>query len=327
MGSRVPYLVQAGLSLEGVEGTLQRASLILLVLTPSVFLVALIGGWTLVGRALRPVEELTRTALELESRNLGQRLVPPVSDDEIGRLAGAFDTMIARLDRSFRQVQQFSADASHELGTPLTAIRGEAEVALMRPLAPEQYQRSLRSILESAQRMSQIIENLLLLARMESDRIAVRRELVALDDLLLAVFELQEPLARRKGLTLEIEEAAEAVVAGDPLWLHQMATNLVNNAIKYTPAGGHVTLALFQEGEEAVLRVSDDGIGIPAEHVPFIFDRFYRVDSGRSRESGGTGLGLSIVQWVADTHGGRVEVESEPGKQTRFTVRLPLQQA
>lgn len=325
MGERVPYLVQAGLSLEGVEGTLQRASLILLVLTPSVFLVALIGGWALVGRALRPVEELTRTAMELESRNLGQRLVPPVADDEIGRLAGAFDTMIARLDRSFRQVQQFSADASHELGTPLTAIRGEAEVALMRPLEPEQYQRSLRSILESAQRMSQIIENLLLLARMESDRIAVRREPVALDDLLLAVFELQEPLARRKGLTLEIEEAEEAGVAGDPLWLHQMATNLVNNAIKYTPAGGRVTLALVVEGEEAVLRVRDNGIGIPAEHLPFIFDRFYRVDSGRSRESGGTGLGLSIVQWVADTHGGRVEVASEPGKQTCFTVRLPLQ--
>jgi heavy metal sensor kinase len=327
MGERVPYLVQAGLSLEGVEGTLQRASLILLVLTPSVFLVALIGGWALVGHALRPVEELTRTALELESRNLGQRLVPPVSDDEIGRLAGAFDTMIARLDRSFRQVQQFSADASHELGTPLTAIRGEAEVALMRPLTPEQYQRSLGSILESAQRMSQIIENLLLLARMESDRIAVRREPVALDDLLLAVYELQEPLARRKGLTLEIVEAQEAAVSGDPLWLHQMATNLVNNAIKYTPAGGRIALVLVQEGEEAVLRVSDNGIGIPAEHLPFIFDRFYRVDSGRSRESGGSGLGLSIVQWVADTHGGRVEVESEPGQRTCFTVRLPLERA
>jgi heavy metal sensor kinase len=323
MGARVPYLVQAGLSLEGIEGTLQRASLILVVLTPSVFLVALIGGWSLVGRALRPVEELTRTALEMESRSLSRRLVPPVSDDEIGRLAGAFDTMIARLERSFRQVQQFSADASHELGTPLTAIRGEAEVALMRPLTPEQYQRALRSILESAQRMSCIIEDLLMLARLENDR-AVRRESVTLDDLLLAVYELHEPLARRGGLTLEIVEAQEATVLGDPLWLQQMMANLVNNAIKYTPASGRVALSLIREAAEAVLTVTDTGAGIALEHLPYIFDRFYRVDSGRSRDSGGSGLGLSIVQWVAEAHGGRVEVTSVPGKQTRFTVRLPL---
>jgi signal transduction histidine kinase len=147
---------------------------------------------------------------------------------------------------------------------------------------------------------------------------------VALDELLLAVYELQEPLARRKGLTLEIDEAQEASVSGDPLWLHQMVTNLVNNAIKYTPSGGRVALSLVQESAEAVLSIRDNGIGIPPEHLPFIFDRFYRVDAGRSRESGGTGLGLSIVQWVAETHGGRVEVESRPEKETRFTVRLPV---
>src|SRR5205807_9057814 len=140
-----------------------------------------------------------------------------------------------------------SADASHELGTPLTAIRGEAEVALMRPLAPEEYQRSLQSILESAQRMSHVMEDLLLLARADSDRAAVRREPVPLDELLLTVYELQEPLARQKGLTIEIEEAEEAVVLGDPLWLQQMITNLVNNAIKYTPSSGRVALSLTQQ--------------------------------------------------------------------------------
>src|SRR5207248_3694264 len=156
MGERVPYLVQAGLSLEGVDATLQRASLILLVLTPSVLLMGLVGGWVLVGRALHPVEELTQTALELESRNLSQRIIPPVSDDEIGRLAGAFDQMLSRLDRSFRQVQQFTADASHELETALTTIRGEAEVALMGSRGPEEQRRALRTILGEAERMSQI---------------------------------------------------------------------------------------------------------------------------------------------------------------------------
>ena len=326
LSGRVPYLVQAGVSLEGVDGTLQRASVILLILTPSVFLVALVGGWSLVGRALRPVEELTRTAMELESRNLSQRIVAPVSDDEIGRLATAFDTMIARLERSFRQVQQFSADASHELRTPLTVIRGEAEVALMRPLPPEEYQRRMRSILESAERMSQIMENLLLLARADSDRPQVRLEPVPLDEVLLAVYEMVERPAREKDLSLEIEEADEATVLGDRVWLQQMVTNLATNAIRYTPAGGRIRLSVTRDAGDAVVQVTDSGIGIPAEHLPHIFDRFYRVDTGRSRDSGGTGLGLSIVKWVTESHGGEVFLESTPGQATTFTVRLPLHQ-
>jgi signal transduction histidine kinase len=364
MGEEVPYLVQAGSSLEGVEAALQRASVILLILTPSVFLVALLGGSALVSRALRPVDELTHAAMEIEHRHLDRRVVPPRPDDEIGRLAGAFNEMLSRLDRSFRQIQQFSADASHELKTPLTAIRGEAEVALMGELTREEYQQTLRSIVEEVGRMSAVVDNLLTLARADADQVTMRCEPVALHEVVMAVFEGMEAMARQKGVALDLYEVAEAAMSGDALWLQQAISNLVANAVKYTPAGGRIWISLIIEtstsppgepGSEvsgtraessvpaleagppdditgpatrsealACLTVRDTGIGIPSEHLPHVFDRFYRVDSGRSRESGGTGLGLSIVRWVVEAHGGRVGVESTVGKGSTFTVRLPL---
>jgi heavy metal sensor kinase len=324
MGRGIPYLVQAGTSLEGVEGALRRASAILLILTPSVFLMALLGGWSLVSRALRPVDEITRTALELESRNLDRRIVPPRPDDEIGRLAGAFNEMLARLSGSFRQIQQFSADASHELKTPLTAIRGQAEVALMSDLSPTEYRRVLRSIIEDVERMSAVVENLLMLARADADQVALRRERVPLDELLMAVYEPMERVAHAKSVTLELDEIEDLAVEGDPLWLQQLLTNMVNNAIKYTPSGGEVRLSLVRDGEAGAVRVADTGIGIPEEHQPHIFDRFYRVDPGRGRDSGGSGLGLSIARWIAETHGGSITLASRPGEGSTFTVRLPL---
>jgi heavy metal sensor kinase len=324
MGDQVPYLVQAGASLEGVEAALQRASIILLILTPSVFLVSLLGGGSLVSRALRPVVELTRAAMEMEHQHLDRRVVPPRPDDEIGRLAGAFNEMLSRLDRSFRQIQQFSADASHELKTPLTTIRGEAEVALMANLTPAEYQRTLRSIVEEVERMSAVVENLLTLARADAHQVALRREPVPLPEIVMTVFEGLEGAARRKGVSLDLEEVAELCCVGDPLWLQQVVTNLVANAVKYTPPGGRVWISLFEHDQSTCLSVRDTGVGIPAEHLPHIFDRFYRVDAGRSRDSGGTGLGLSIVRWVVEAHGGTVTIESQVGRGSTFTVRLPL---
>jgi signal transduction histidine kinase len=293
--------------------------------------------------------------------------VPPRTDDEIGRLAGAFNEMIARLDRSFRQIQQFTADASHELKTPLTTMRGEAEVALMSDLTSDEHRKVLRSIVEEVERMSAIVENLLLLARTDADAVQLKRETVAFHEVVMTVYEQMEGIARRKGVTLELEEIDEAHVEGDPLWLQQMVTNLLNNAVKYTTEGGKVSVAVKgegrgkkgkegegggkkgkegegggkkgKEGEDngdipllpppspsfpfAVLSVSDTGVGIPPEHLPHIFDRFYRVDAGRSRDSGGSGLGLNIVKWAVEAHGGTIDVTSEVGKGTTFTVRLP----
>jgi signal transduction histidine kinase len=351
LGTQIPFLVQAGTSLEGVEAALQRAGWILLILTPTVFLVALLGGWLLVGRALQRVDDLTRTALDIQGSNLQRRVYHGGADDEIGRLARAFDQMIARLDRSFQQVRQFSADASHELKTPLTAIRGEAEVALMGDLRPAETRRALAAILESAERMSEVVESLLLLARADAGQALIRREPVELGDLLLSTIESLESLAERSGVTLTVGAVEDLTVAGDALWLNQVVTNLISNGLKYTPAGGQVTVDLQRAGEpgegaasgpgaagtgtgpepgvagprpRARLSVRDTGIGIPPEHLPHIFDRFYRVDHGRARVAGGAGLGLSITRWAVEVHGGTIEAESEVGKGTVFRVFLPL---
>jgi len=324
MGRRVPYLVQAGTSLEGVEAALQRAGWILLVLTPTVFVMALVGGWLVVGRALRRVDDLRRTALEIQGTNLQRRIKHAGADDEIGRLAQAFDQMIARLDRSFQQVRQFSADASHELKTPLTAIRGEAEVVLMGNHTAEEYRQAIGSILESAERMSQVVESLLLLARADSGQNLVRREPVELGDVLLRAYESLEDLAARQHISVLIDEVEDLTVSGDPLWLNQILVNLISNAIKYTPEGGEVSVALRAAEGQAELTVRDTGIGIAPEHLPYIFDRFYRVDEGRARAAGGTGLGLSITRWAVEAHEGQIEVESEVGRGTLIRVRFPL---
>ncbi|MFN3650491.1 MAG: ATP-binding protein [Armatimonadota bacterium] len=323
MGERIPFLVQAGTSLEGVEAALQRAGWVLILLTPLVFLLALAGNWLVIGRTLRRVDDLTRTALDIQGSNLRRRIEHPGADDEIGRLARAFDQMIARLDRSFQQVRQFSADASHELKTPLTVIRGEAEVALRRPASPEEYQRSLRTILDSAERMSEVVESLLLLARADSGQALIRREPVELSSLTVATVEDVEPLARRQGVMVEFEEVDDVTISGDPLWLRQVLVNLVSNGIKYTPAGGTVTVSLRREDGTALLEVRDTGIGIPEAHLPHIFDRFYRVDEGRARTAGGAGLGLSITRWAVEAHDGEISVDSEAGRGSTFRVRLP----
>ncbi|HZO89336.1 MAG TPA: ATP-binding protein [Chthonomonadaceae bacterium] len=335
-GEKIPYLVQVGASVEGVEAALQRASEILLVLTPSVFVIALLGGWWLVGRALKPVDDMTQAALSIESKRLDLRLVPPRTDNEIGRLAAALNEMIARLDKSFRQIERFSADASHELKTPLTSIRGEAEVALMSDLTPEEYRRTLKSIIEETERLSSIVNNLLLLSRADADQVRLKQEPLALDGVALNAYEPMERLAHRKNITLDIEVMDSVRLNGDALWLGQLITNLLHNAINYTPEGGSVVLSLIHAPDPdhpggpgfAVLSVRDTGPGIPPEHLPHIFDRFYRVDSGRSRDQGGSGLGLNIARWIAESHGGQITVASEVGKGTTFTVRLPaLQEA
>ena len=324
MGPRISYLVRVGAPVEGVEEAIRRVSALLLVLTPSIFVIALAGGWILVGRSLKPVDEMTRAALSIESRRLDVRLVPPRTDNEIGRLASALNEMIARLDRSFRQTERFTADASHELKTPLTTIRGEAEVALMGDLRPEQTRATLLSIVEETERLSEIVNNLLLLSRADADQVRLKHEPVALDQIAMQAYEPMERLAHRKTITLDIAAMEEITLSGDGLWLHQLITNLLHNAINYTPEGGKATLSLVREGDTAVLKVWDTGPGIPPQDLPHIFDRFYRVDSGRSRDQGGSGLGLNIARWVVESHGGVLSVESVLGEGATFIARLPI---
>jgi len=323
MGSRVPLMVQAGTSLEGVEAALQRTGWILVVLTPLVFLLALVGNYIVVGRTLGRVDLLTQTALEIQHSNLQRRIRHTGPQDEIGRLASAFDEMIARLDQSFQQVRRFSADASHELKTPLTAIRAEAELGLMADMSPEGYRQSLTSVLESAERMSEIVESLLLLARADAGQQLLRRETVDLAELTLETVDRLTGMAERHGVRVEMVESGEAMTEGDPLWIGQIASNLISNAVKYTPREGRVEVRVRPSDGWAELMVRDTGIGIAADDLPHIFDRFYRVDKGRARATGGTGLGLSITRWATEAHGGEIAVQSTPGEGSVFTVRFP----
>jgi signal transduction histidine kinase len=286
---------------------------------------AALTGWFLARRAMRPVDRMTRTAQAIgQSADHSRRLAEPKERDELGRLAATFNEMLDRLDHSFNTQQRFLADASHELRTPLAAIRTNVE-ALLRGAVEQPAERdaSLRAIARETDRMGRLVSDLLALAHADAGQPLVRRT-VELDALLLDVYQQERRLA--DGVDLRLGELDQVAVEGDPDRLKQLLLNLVDNALRYTPPGGVVTLDLERRDGTALLRVSDTGLGIPPEHLSRIFERFYRVDQPRSRKAGGTGLGLAICKWVAEAHGGRIEVQSKPGEGSAFTVTLPVRQ-
>jgi signal transduction histidine kinase len=234
--------------------------------------------------------------------------------------------MMGRVERAFDAVRQFSSDAAHELKTPLTALRGEMEVALRKEREPAEYRAALESGLEETAKLERIIDDLLLLARTDASDGTLTTEPVALDEVVLQAHEETCALAERMGISLVLSDLDEVRVRGNALLLRRLLVNLIDNGIKYNRPGGNVsvTLGLERGGNRARLVVEDTGIGVPAESLPHLFDRFYRVDKARSREVGGTGLGLAIVKRVAEAHGGAVSAESAPGKGSKFTVVLPV---
>ena len=318
------HILQIGTSLRPVEETLHRLLFTLLVTGPLALAVALAGGWFLAGRALRPVEDITEAARRIAAGDLTQRLAVPPTADEIGRLAATFNEMIARLEASFRQIQRFSADASHELRTPLTVMKGETELALRRLRSPEDYQLVLESSLEEIDRMTRIVDDLLFLSRADLGEIRMEALPVRLDALVEDVQRQAAVLGQEKDVQVLVSHIEPATVRGDELRLRELLLNLVDNAVKYSHAGGKVEIALTLEGQEARLVVSDQGIGMTAEERMHIFDRFFRAEAARSHSPKGTGLGLSICKWIAEAHHGRLEVESSPGQGSRFTLVLPL---
>ena len=297
---------------------------IFIILVPVAIILSVLGGWFLANKSLAPVDKITKTAREITAQNLDQRIVSVEVDDEIGRLISTINDMIGRLQSSFDQVKQFSVDASHELRTPLTVMRGELELALRSKQSNEQYRRILSSTLDEILRMSSIIENLLLLAKGDVGKSAFMFEEVALAPIIRELHEDGEMLAEKKHISVNLDDVDSLSVMGDSVRLRQLVLNLLDNAVKYTPEHGTISLSLVRENGSAKIVVKDNGIGIPAEDLSKIFDRFYRVEKGRSREMGGTGLGLSIVQWIAETHSGSVSVQSELNKGSIFTVFLPL---
>jgi signal transduction histidine kinase len=245
-------------------------------------------------------------------------------DDEIGRLTLTIIDMIRRLHDSFAQIRQFSADASHELRTPLTIVRGEIELALRSTKSPDEYRFVLESTLEEILRLTSIIDNLLMLAKADKGLYRPEFSEVNLGSLIEELFEDSEVLASRKNIRISLDIGTPITIVGDRLRLRQLFLNLIDNAIKYTPEGGNVALAVERHNGAAVFRISDSGIGIPEEDLPKVFDRFYRVDKARSREMGGTGLGLSIAKWIAELHRGTIDVQSELHRGSVFTVKLPM---
>lgn len=317
-------IVQVGSSLESVQEVFHS---FLYIFIPGMFasiIVASAVGWFLARKALQPVTEITKLAQRIGAENLSERLNISVSHDEIGMLATTINGMIERLENSFKQIKQFTADASHELKTPLTILKGEMEIALRSKDDMEHMREALTSSLEEIDRMSSIVMNLLDLAKMDVEKGALPMVPVSIDRVLAERFEHFRRSAANKGIELVLTCSVPAVVTGDSVRLSQLLANLIDNAVKYTARGGRVELSLDIEGAEAVIRVKDTGMGIPAEDIPYLFDRFYRVNQARSGDEGGAGLGLSICREIALAHGGTITVASEPGFGTTFTATLPL---
>jgi heavy metal sensor kinase len=291
-----------------------------------VLLLASAGGYFLARKSLAPIASMNSQTQRISAENLSARLDVTNSRDELGRLATTINDLLARLENSFKEQQRFIADASHELRTPLAVLRGETEVALGKTRTVEEYEQSLSLIQDEAERLSRIVEDLFILARQPiNTRAALSKERLSLNDAITDCARAAQVLAFRKGVRLKLEKDSPSIALnGDEELIRRMILNLLDNAVKYTPAGGEISLALARQNGSAEIVVRDTGIGIPEAAQPRVFDRFYRVDKARARAMGGAGLGLSIAQWIVEVHGGAIKLASTPGQGSTFTVVLPI---
>lgn len=320
--------VQVGVSVGARDQRLQSLLKWLLVIGPLAFLAALAVAWFQIERWLGALAAVEDTARRISAETLSrQRVFVAPGDTELARLAQSFNELLDRLETAYATQQRFIADASHELRTPLTILRGEIEVALRKPRGADDYREVLQSNREEIERLGRLVENLLTLAAADAGEALSRRETVDLSALSRSVTERLADAALAKGIVLHLQADAPVEVSGDSAALERVFFNLVENAIRYTPSGETVTVRVSAEDNHAQVEVADTGAGIAPEHLPHLFERFYRVDKARSRELGGVGLGLSIVKALVEAHGGSVAVQSELGHGSRFLVRLPLRVA
>ena len=322
-GGRIVDLVQVAMPLRRTRQTLLRYVETLLVLVPLGVVLSAVGGWLLARRALRPVDRMSQGALRISAEDLSRRLERRGTQDEIDRLADTLNAMLARLQAAFAEMQRFTADAAHELRTPLTALRGGIEVALRAERSPDEYRRVLASSIEEVDQLIRLAEDLLLLSR-STVGLSAARQPVDLEPLCLEALELGVRLAKGKGVNVSMGATAPVVVQGDAGALRRALLNLVDNAVKYTPAGGSVVISLERAGQSVALVVEDSGIGIDPADARRIFEPFVRLDAGRSRDTGGSGLGLAIARSIVLAHGGTLEVQSRPDGGSRFTIALPV---
>jgi heavy metal sensor kinase len=318
------YLVECGGPMQPLETMQAQWRNSFLLGFPLVLLVAVAGGYFLVGRALGPVVEMARGAERITLQNLNERLPLTHTGDEIEQLSIALNHMIFRWREAFDQNRRFLADASHELRTPLAALRGEMESVVEQARGLPEWRDRVGSALEEVDRLAKIVEALFAISRLDAGEAQQVWTKFDLTRLASGTAEQMSLLADDKGVSVSCLAAAEVKVEGDRARIKQVVVNLLDNAIKYTPRGGAISLNVQARGGKAVLEVGDTGMGIPSDALPHVFERFFRVDKARSREAGGAGLGLAIVKSICAAHGGKVEVESAEGKGSRFRVELPL---
>jgi len=319
-----PVVAQIAAPLARVQSQIDGVKRLLASLAVVLLGVSALGGWLLAGRALRPIDELTRRARQITEHDLSQRLNLD-QEDELGRMAATFDDMIVRLQQGFDRQKRFTSDASHELRTPLTVMQAELGLALARPRSALEYKQTLESMDEEVGRLSSIVGDLLTLTRVDVDRASIHHDDVALDEMLSSLVQGVGVVAAERAIEVKVEPEPlpPTVILGDAVRLRQLFTNLLDNAVTYTPDGGCVYVSMESTATEARVTVADTGIGIAAEHLPRIFERFYRADEARLHHAQGTGLGLAISWSIVQAHQGQIAVQSTQGQGTTFTVVLP----
>ena len=317
-------IVQVSSPLEVISANLHHILLVQCISIPLAFLLFGSGGWFLAGLALKPVDVLTKSARKITAENLGHRLEVVNPGDEIGRLAETFNATLARLENAFKRTRQFSVDVSHELRTPLTILRGETELGLKLAKEPDEFRELLHSNLDEIKLMSKMIESLLFLSKAEEGGLYLDLQEIELGEFLQETMQQQLPGTQEGAVTVTFEGGGPLYVRGDRVRLRQVITNLLDNGVKFNREGGSVRVLLASEGSQAKISIIDTGFGIPEEDLPFIFDRFYRVDKARNRNDGGSGLGLSLAKAFTAAHGGTLEAASVIGTGSTFTIKLPL---
>ncbi|MCP5116998.1 MAG: HAMP domain-containing protein [bacterium] len=318
-----PYQFLTATSLEPIRRVARRASHYIPWVVLAYLVLSAVGGWTISNRALKPVDDITRTAKSISIEDLSHRLEVPKTGDELERLAATWNEMLKRLEGAVGRLSQFTADASHELRTPTAVIRTTAELALRRQRSPEEYRQALEKIMAEGGRMTRLMEDLLTLARADSNLDTFAMAPTDLRQVVSDVCEDQHMLAEARRLSLDCALPPDAVTSnGNPDALRRLMVLLLDNAIKYTPAGGKISVSVANSSGEPAISVSDTGVGIPAEALPKIFERFFRADASRSRATGSFGLGLSVAKWIADRHHATIEVESAEGSGSIFRIRF-----
>jgi heavy metal sensor kinase len=316
-----PYLLVVGRRMTNVPGLPNAFLSDYFTVLPMLLILTFFLGWFMAGRALMPVNRLAEAAQRISGSSLHLRIPQRFANDELDQLIVAFNKMIERLSENFEQIRRFSTDVSHELRTPLTGIRGQLEVALMTARSEAEYRDAIANALEDVDRISNIVRALLLLSQAETGQLALQHEPVNVTEVVEELAEQFQTSAKEAGLRLESDLRPAVHILGDRTQMDRLITNLLDNALKYTPAGGHVRIQLREDGDQVVLVVADEGKGIPPESLPHIFDRFYRVPGEDPNK--GLGLGLSFVSWIVKAHHGLINVKSTVGQGTTFTITFP----